>query len=60
MFGIALDEQKENDHVEIIDNHSFVVEEDLVEIYKGFVVDYTESWFGKGFYVRAQYGGSSC
>lgn len=44
----------------MVEDQKFVVEKDLLNLYKGFSVDYSDNWFGKGFYVRAQMGGSSC
>lgn len=60
MFGIALDEQKEGDQSITIADQKFVIESELVEIYKTFTVDYSDSWYGKGFMIRPQMGGSSC
>lgn len=44
----------------MIQEQKFVVEKELVEIYKGFSVDYSDSWMGKGFTISTQMGGSSC
>lgn len=44
----------------VIEDQKFVVENELVEVFKGFTVDYSDNWFGKGFMIRAQMGGSSC
>lgn len=60
VFGIALEEQREHDKVVEYENLKFVVEEELVEIFGGFFIDYANSWFRKGFLIRPQRGGSSC
>lgn len=60
MFGIALDEQKENDYAVKIGDQNFVVENELIDVYQGFEIDFQNSWYSKGFTVRATYGGSSC
>lgn len=44
----------------MIKEQKFVVEKELVDTFKGFSVDYSDSWFGKGFTIRSQNGGSSC
>ena len=59
-FGIALDEQKDGDKVQKIDQLTFLVEEDLTEAYGSFTVDYSDSWFNKGFNVIPDTGGSTC
>lgn len=59
-FGIALDEQKENDLVVEDDGINYVVEDDLVSKYGGFSVDYSTNWLHKGFTVKPSYGGSNC
>ena len=60
VFGIALDEQKDGDQVVMIEEHQFVIDSELVDLFKGFSVDYSDNWFGKGFTIRSQMGGSSC
>lgn len=60
MFGIALDEQKENDYIQENDGIKLVVEKDLLNNYNGFKVDYRKGWLFKGFEVYAKRGGSSC
>jgi len=44
----------------MIEEQKFVIEKELIETFKGFSVDYSENWFGKGFTIRSQMGGSSC
>ena len=60
VFGIALDEQTENDYAMKIGDQNFVVENELIDVYQGFEIDFQDNWFSKGFTVRATYGGSSC
>lgn len=59
-FGIALDEQKHGDKVQEIDELTFLVEEDLTDVYGSFTVDYSDSWLRKGFHVIPDVGGSTC
>lgn len=59
-FGIALDEQKDNDFNIEDEGINYVVEDELIKKYGGFEVDYSTGWLYKGFKVRASYGGSSC
>lgn len=60
-FGVALDESTENDFIEELNGVKYFVEDQLLNQFKSFTIDYSNSfWSGKGFVVRAQYGGSSC
>lgn len=43
----------------MIDGQRIVVDQALIQQYGGFKVEYAESWFGEGFYVRARIGISS-
>lgn len=60
VFGIALDEQKENDYTEDFGNGKLMVEKDLKDQFKTFEIDFMKNFFSKGFVVRSQYGGSRC
>jgi len=42
------------------DGINYVVEDELIDRYGEFVVDYSSSWLYKGFKVQAGRGGSSC
>lgn len=59
-FGIALDEQKENDYVEPKDSINYVVEKELLDRFGGFEIDYSNSFLYKGFRIRVAQGGSTC
>lgn len=59
-FGIALDEQKENDDVTKIGEYNYLVDKELIETYGTFNVDYTNDWLRKGFHIVPNRGGSSC
>lgn len=59
-FGIALDEQKQNDQSVENDGVNYVVEDDLINRYGGFDIDYSNNWLSKGFRVSPSRGGSSC
>lgn len=61
VLGVTLDEKQDSDYLEEQEGIKFVVDTDLVERYGGFEVDYSMSWFAKGFLVRPSYGPvSSC
>lgn len=59
-FGIALDEQKENDDVTKIGEYSYLVDKDLLSTYGAFTVDYVDDWLRKGFHIVPNKGGASC
>lgn len=61
-FGIALEEQenKEKDYYEETNGLKIVVEKDLLDQYKSFEIDYSDSWFRKGFSIQTGTGGSGC
>lgn len=50
-FGIALDEQKNEDIVTEIDGITFVVEREFGESFSKFTVDYSDSFLRKGFVI---------
>lgn len=50
-FGLALDEQIDGDAVTEVNGYTFLVEEDLLDAYNGFTIDYSDSWLKKGFSV---------
>lgn len=64
MFNIVLDEQKENDVVEKINDMTFIVEKDLVKDYEGFTILSNEENDGRGLslkpLVQAEGGCSTC
>lgn len=37
-----------------------VVEKDLLKQFDGFTIDYSDSWFSKGFRILPGVGGSTC
>lgn len=58
-YGIALDEQHNEDKTQDIDGITFLVDENLVDQVDAFNVDYTKDWTGKGFRVTTG-NSSSC
>ncbi len=50
-FAIALDELKDGDVKSEVDNFTFIVEEELVDTFPSFTVDYSNSWLRRGFLV---------
>ena len=64
MFNIVLDEQKENDVVEKINDITFIVEKDLIKDYEGFTILSSEENDGRGLslkpLVQAEGGCSTC
>lgn len=59
-FGITLDSVKENDQIKELDGITIIVENDLLELYSGFDIDFLDSWIGKDFVVLSTKGGSTC
>ena len=59
-FGITLDGVKENDQIKELDDIRIIVENDLLELYGGFDIDFLNSWIGKDFVVLSTKGGSNC
>ncbi|NLW23494.1 MAG: hypothetical protein GXY88_09655 [Tissierellia bacterium] len=57
---MALDEYKEGDITTKIDDLTFLVEQDLVDIFKSFKIDYSNNWLRRGFTVIPDRGLSSC
>ena len=47
MLGVALDEQHETDYKETQEGIPFIVDKDLIEMYKGFDIDFTTNWFSR-------------
>ena len=50
-FGLALDEQKDDDLTMDVDGLKFVYEKDLEEAFEDFNVDFNDKGFQKGFTV---------
>ena len=59
-FGLALDEQKEGDAKTEAGDFTFLLEEELVDNFDAFTIDYSDNWLKKGFSVVPDKGGSSC
>lgn len=61
-FGIALDKAKDekNDYVEKVNNINIVIEKTILDQFKSFTINYSNSWFNKGFTVFPGSGTSSC
>ena len=59
-FGLALDELKKGDVSTDIDDFTFLLEEDLLESFSAFTIDYSDSWLRRGFSVIPDRGGASC
>ena len=59
-FGLALDEQKDEDLELEVDGLKFVYEKELDEAFEYFTIDYTDSGFRKGFTVVPNTGEASC
>lgn len=59
-FGLALDEQKDEDKVLDVDGLNFVYGIELEEAFESFNVDYTDSGFRKGFSVVSDIPAGSC
>lgn len=59
-FGLALDEQKENDEVDTAGDIKFVVDNDVASQFNHFNIDYLNDWLRRGFYITANGAHSSC
>ena len=59
-FGLALDEQKENDVKHVVENLEFVVDTELTQQYNDFRIDYSDNWLRKGFSIYANGSSGSC
>lgn len=59
-FGLALDELKDGDASTEIGDYTFLVEEDLVESFNAFTIDYSDNWLRRGFSVTPDGGAASC
>ena len=59
-FGLALDEQKEGDAKTEAGDFTFLLEEELVDNFDAFTIDYSDNWLKKGFSVVPDKGGSTC
>lgn len=51
-FGIALDEQKDGDVETEVNGYTFLAEEDLLDSFNKFTIDYGDSMLNKGFTVK--------
>lgn len=60
VFGIVLDEQFEGDHIEEKEGIKFAVNEDILDQFGSFKIDYTSNYFRKGFTISTDRGTSSC
>lgn len=59
-FDIVLDDTTDSDHTEEHDEFIVVIEKDLMDHFRGFDVDFLDSWMGKRFVVQPSVGGSTC
>lgn len=59
-FGLALDEQKDNDEVKEVEGFKILVDKDLTLSFNEFHIDYVNSWLRNGFQVYADGMSSSC
>lgn len=59
-FGLALDEQKEDDIEVVVEDFTFIVEEVLKDNFGKFTIDYSDNWLRKGFTVIPDRTTSTC
>lgn len=59
-FGIALDEQNDDDLKDTAGGLDFLVEKELTERYSEFHVDYVDDWLRKGFSISADGSSGGC
>lgn len=61
MLGITLDELKDTDYSEDFEDGKLVVDKELIDMFKGFQIDFQKNWFSKGFVVTPeQFGAGRC
>lgn len=59
-LGIALDEYKEGDILEIVNGISFIIEKGIVNIFSKFVINFSPSGLRKGFFIVPKSGNDKC
>ena len=61
MLGITLDELKDTDYSEDFEDGKLVVDKELIDMFKGFQIDFQKNMFSKGFVVKPeQFGAGRC
>ncbi len=58
-MGLALDEPSDTDEQISVDQLNFIMEKNMVKNFPQLTIDYNDSWFAKGFSIKAG-GTSSC
>ena len=59
-MGLALDEPADNDEQIIVDELKFVVEKGLAKNFSQLTIDYSDSWFAKGFTIKTGESSGCC
>lgn len=59
-MGLALDEPTENDEKYEEGKLTFLIEKKLAGSFPGIIIEYQDSWFGKGFVVNMTGAGRGC
>lgn len=58
LFDVGLDDERESDYSEDFESSKILVDQDYLNTFGGFEVDYMKNFFNKGFSVRPfKYGG---
>lgn len=60
VFGLVLDELTDEDYLEEKKGYKFVVNEDILDNFGSFQIDFVSNFFRKGFVVSSEYGSGSC
>lgn len=60
VFGIVLDEQLEEDYLEENDGIKFVANQEVIDNFGSFLIDYVSNYFKKGLVVTSEYASGSC
>ena len=58
-MDLALDEPSDNDEQVSVDGIKFVMEKGMAKNFSQLTIDYSDSWFAKGFKIKTGDSGSS-
>lgn len=59
-FGMALEEPKESDMVQEVEDLKFIFAQDMQEHFSKINIDYGSGFFRKGFTITSNRGGGAC
>ena len=59
-MGLALDEPSANDEQTTVDELNFIMEKGLAKNFAQLTIDYSDSWFAKGFTIKTGDSAGCC